>query len=70
MGEMAFLDLPRSANVFADSAVSCMELPADVWKKFRDKHPAIAERVARNFSALLAKRLVSANAKIEALTSH
>ncbi len=70
VGEMAFLDQPRSADVWADSAVSCYELPVDAWRKFRDEHPAVAEKIARSFSALLAKRLVAANAKIEALTSH
>lgn len=70
VGEMAFLEEPRSADVWADSAVTALELPQPGWRKFRDTHPKTAERIARNFSALLAKRLVAANTKIEALTSH
>jgi glutaminase len=70
VGEMAFLEEPRSADVWADAPVTALELPQPAWKKFRDTHPKIAERIARNFSALLAKRLVAANTKIEALTSH
>jgi glutaminase len=70
VGEMALIDKHRSADVWADTQVQCRELPIDAYEKFRDQHPQIAERLARNLAGLLAKRLVQANSKIELLTSH
>jgi glutaminase len=70
VGEMALIDSHRSADVWADTHVQCRELPIEAYFRFRDQHPQIAERLARNLAGLLARRLVQANSRIELLTSH
>jgi glutaminase len=69
-GEMALLEDHRSADVWADTAVQCVELPLDAYTKFREMHPEIGERIVSNLAVLLAKRLMQANTKIDLLTSH
>ena len=69
-GEMALLEDHRSADVWADTAVQCVELPLDAYTKFREMHPEIGERIVSNLAALLATRLMQANTKIDLLTSH
>jgi glutaminase len=69
-GEMALLDDRRSADVWADSLVECLELPLEAYAKFREIYPQVGERIIRNLAALLAKRLISANTKIDLLTSY
>ena len=39
-GEMALIEDARSADVWADTAVGCLELPIDEFNAFRDRHPA------------------------------
>jgi len=68
-GEMALLGHQRSADVWADTQVQCLELPLDAYARFRDEHPEIGERIIRNLADLLAKRLVLANTKIDLLSS-
>ena len=68
-GEMALLEDRRSADVWADTLVECLELPLDAYAGFREKHPQVGERVIRNLAVLLAKRLILANTKIDLLTS-
>ena len=68
-GEMTLLGQPRSADVWADSNVACLELPIEQFNRFRQEHPRIAERIARNLAAILAKRLILANAKIDLLSA-
>lgn len=68
-GEMTLLDQPRSADVWADSNVACLELPIEEFNRFRQEHPRIAERIALNLAAILAKRLILANAKIDLLSA-
>jgi len=68
-GEMALLEDQRSADVWADTLVQCLELPLDAYVAFREKHPQIGERIIRNLAVLLAKRLILANTKIDLLTS-
>jgi glutaminase len=68
-GEMTLLDQPRSADVWADSNVACLELPIEEFNRFRQEHPRIAERIARNLAAILARRLILANAKIDLLSA-
>jgi glutaminase len=68
-GEMTLLDEPRSADVWADTNVACLELPIEEFNRFRQEHPQIAERIARNLAAILAKRLILANAKIDLLSA-
>jgi len=69
-GEMALLEDHRSADVWADTSIQCLELPLDVYASFREKHPEIGERIVRNLAVLLAKRLIQANKKIDLLASY
>ena len=69
-GEMTLLDEPRTADVWADTNVLCLELPIAEFNRFRNEHPQIAERIARNLAAILAKRLILANAKIDLLSAY
>ena len=69
-GEMTLLDEPRTADVSADTNVLCLELPIAEFNRFRNEHPQIAERIARNLAAILAKRLILANAKIDLLSAY
>jgi glutaminase len=69
-GEMGLLEENRSADVWADTSVQCLELPLDDFAGFREKHPQVGERIIRNLAVLLAKRLILVNTKIELLTSY
>jgi len=69
-GEMALLDQQRTADVWADTDVACLELPIGEFNRFRTEHPRIGERIARNLAAILAKRLILANAKIDLLSAY
>jgi glutaminase len=69
-GEMSLLEERRTADVFADTNVECLELPIEEFDRFRREHPHIAERIARNLATILAKRLILANTKIDVLTSY
>ncbi len=69
-GEMALLDEQRSADVWADTDVTCLELPLGEFNRFRTEHPLIGERIARNLASILAKRLILANAKIDLLSAY
>ena len=68
-GEMALLDERRTADVWADTDVTCLELPIEEFDRFRRKHPHIGEHIARNLAAILARRLILANAKIDLLSA-
>jgi glutaminase len=69
-GEMALLGQRRSADIWADTDVECLELPIEEFNKFRKEHPHIGERIARNMAGILAKRLILANAKIDLLSAY
>ena len=69
-GEMAILENRRSADVWADTLVKCLELPLDSFADYRKLHPQIALQVMRNLSALLARRLILANAKVDLLSAY
>jgi glutaminase len=69
-GEMALIEGPRHADVWADTTVLCLELPLDEFARFRERHPAIGERIARNLATILARRLIQANNKIDLLTGY
>jgi glutaminase len=69
-GEMTLLDERRTADVWADTNVLCLELPIAEFTRFRQEHPEIAERIARNLATILAKRLILANAKIDLLSGY
>jgi glutaminase len=69
-GEMAIIERQRSADVWADTPVKCLELPLDSFADYRQLHPQIAMKIMRNLSALLARRLILANAKVDLLSSY
>ncbi len=69
-GEMTLLGEPRTADVWADTHATCLELPIAEFDRFRLEHPRVAERIARNLAAILAKRLILANAKIDLLSAY
>jgi glutaminase len=69
-GEMALLDERRTADVWADTDVTCLEIPLEEFNRFRAEHPHIGERIARNLASILAKRLILANAKIDLLSAY
>jgi glutaminase len=67
---MAIIENRRSADVWADSAVKCLELPLDTFADFRQLHPQISMKIMKNLSALLARRLILANAKVDLLSAY
>lgn len=69
-GEMAILEQSRSADVFADTPVTCLELPLDSFADYRRLHPETALKIMRNLAAILARRLVAANAKVDLLSAY
>ena len=69
-GEMAILEQARSADVWADTAVKCLELPLDAFADYRRLHPEIGLQIMRNLAALLARRLIVANAKVDLLSAY
>ena len=70
VGEMALLETHRSADVWADTRVECLELSLDDYARFRERHPRASERIVHNLAALLARKLIVANRKIDALASY
>ncbi len=69
-GEMAIIERQRSADVWADTPVKCLELPLDSFADYRQVHPQIAMKIMRNLSALLARRLIIANTKVDLLSAY
>jgi glutaminase len=69
-GEMALIEDVRSADVWADTVVSCLELGLDRFDEFCLRHPRGGQRIVRNLSRLLAKRLILANTKIDLLSAY
>ncbi len=69
-GEMAMIETERSADVWADTAVRCLELPLDAFSDYRNLNPQIGLQIMRNLSALLARRLILANAKVDLLSAY
>src|SRR5206468_3302521 len=68
-GEMAILDQPRSADVWADTYVACLELPMESFAEYRRLHPETALKIMRNLAATLARRLKLANSKVALLNA-
>ena len=50
--------------------MTCLELPLDSFDDYRRLHPQIAMKIMRNLSALLARRLILANAKVDLLSAY
>jgi len=69
-GEMALIEDVRSADVWADTLVTCLEMGLDRFDEFCMRHPRGGQRIVRNLSRLLAKRLILANAKIDLLSAY
>jgi glutaminase len=69
-GEMALIEDVRSADVWADTLVTCLELGLDRFDEFCMRHPRGGQRIVRNLSRLLAKRLILANTKIDLLSAY
>ncbi len=69
-GEMALIEDVRSADVWADTLVTCLELKLDRFDEFCVHHPRGGQRIVRNLSRLLAKRLILANTKIDLLSAY
>jgi glutaminase len=69
-GEMAIIEHHRSADVWADTEVRCLELPIDAFADYRQLHPQISLKIMKNLSTLLARRLILANAKVDLLSAY
>jgi glutaminase len=69
-GEMALIGHARSADVWADTTVQCLELPLAAYADFRTSHPESGERIMCNLAALLARRLMLANTKVDLLSAY
>jgi glutaminase len=69
-GEMAIIEQRRSADVWADTVVKCLELPLDAFADYRQLYPEISLKIMKNLSALLARRLILANAKVDLLSAY
>jgi glutaminase len=69
-GEMAIIEHHRSADVWADTEVKCLELPLDAFADYRHLHPQISLKIMKNLSTLLARRLILANAKVDLLSAY
>jgi glutaminase len=69
-GEMALIEPTRSADVWADTAVTCLELSLASFAAFRADHPESGHRLMTNLAALLSRRLILANAKVDLLSAY
>jgi glutaminase len=68
-GEMALVDSHRRADVWADTAIKCIELPLERFYAFSEIHPKMGQLIMRNLAGLLAQRLGRANRRIELLSA-
>jgi glutaminase len=69
-GEMAMIENRRTADVWADTVVRCLELPLDAFSSFCRRYPLTGQQITRNLAILLAKRLIQANTKVDLLTAY
>jgi glutaminase len=69
-GEMALIEPRRTADVWADTYVQCLELPLDKFALFRESCPKFGETIMRNLATLLSKRLIWANTKVDLLSGY
>jgi glutaminase len=67
-GEMCLFEKSRTADVWADSPVRCIELPLSLFHQIRDDYPEFGEQIMRNLAGLLVKRLRRANRRIDLLS--
>lgn len=68
-GEMALLESVRSADIWADTDVKCLELTLKAYNNFRKYYPESGEKLMRNGAYLLSQRLRVANTKLDILSS-
>ena len=66
----AIIEQYRSADVWADTPVTCLELPLDSFDDYRRLHSQIAMKIMRNLSGMLARRLILVNAKVDLLSAY
>jgi glutaminase len=69
-GEMALIQEPRVADVWADTTARCQELTIEQFDAFSTRYPHAGERIMHNLAALLARRLAQANLRIDLLNAH
>src|SRR5882672_6829458 len=69
-GEMALVEGRRTADVWADTAVQCIELPLERFDGFREVYPQVGEHIMRNLAGLLARRLSRANTRVDLLSAN
>jgi glutaminase len=69
-GEMALIEQVRSADVWADTPVNCLELSINQFEVFCSRHRHSGRKISQNLAALLAKRLIQANAKVDLLSAY
>ena len=69
-GEMALVEGRRTADVWADTAVQCIELPLERFDGFREIYPQVGEHIMRNLAGLLARRLSRANTRVDLLSAN
>ena len=68
-GEMALVDSHRRADVWADTAIKCVELTLDRFYAFCELYPKMGQQIMRNLAGLLAQRLGRANRRIDLLSA-
>jgi glutaminase len=69
-GEMSLIEEVRTADVWADTHVTCLELSVACFDTFCELHPRAGQRIARNLAVLLTKRLIQANVKVGLLSAY
>jgi len=69
-GEMALIEDVRSADVWADTPVTCLELGIEQFETYCDHHRPLGRRILRNLARLIANRLIQANTKVELLSAY
>jgi Glutaminase len=69
-GEMALIEDMRSADVWADTPVTCLELSIEQFETYCERHARSGQRIVHNLAALVAKRLIQANTKVDLLSAY
>jgi len=69
-GEMALFEGHRTADVWADTPVCCIQLTLERFDGFRERHPQVGELIMRNLAGLLVRRLGRANRRIDLLSRY
>ena len=69
-GEMALIEQVRSADVWADTSVTCLELGLAQFATFCEHYSRGGQRIVYNLAKLLSKRLIQANAKVDVLSGY